>query len=864
MSNQLVIPFKRTTQPPIEEAVRDHISKYHPETVLDAFNWDIEQWESLRNQATSGNVHTTIVDIILKYHAQLVLMMTKLPVDINLSITYYHAFQASQPPVTLSNLAYERVCILFNLAALFCQLAEAQNRTGTDGLKRASAFYQNAAGTFTYILDSAMPPFVASLTHPMSSSDLSKPIVKALEYLMLAQAAECYWAKAVMDNLRNGTIARLSMQVASFYSIAHSTIQGAPTHVGAALPPTWMAHLQTKQYHFEAAAQIRKSMDESENSRYGIELARLANARIFARKGQESARKGVGQTISEDINTLCAWIEDQTTKAGRDNDYIYHQEVPPISALEIIEPANLVNSAVLSGLRDPQTSLNGDDALFGNLTSWGARTAIDIYNDRKTSIIAEIRKENQELDRIATAKLDELNLPASLESMDKPVGLPATLMAKAAQVRADEGPRRVIRLLEDVETLANQNRGLLNEAYDILEIEADEDETHRQTYGKKWTRLPSHTANMELTANAEHYNTLLKQATATDVTVTEKWKEWGVMIETLALDENKLAALPTNNPSPKTSASPLSTQTKSHMRILRGHLESLDEIRRNRQLTLIRLQNFASSDDISDRIKLVALGLERWTEVKAEMFEDVMTEELQRYEKYRNEISSTEPEQRDLLRKIEERNASLHQSRQEDPVNKGREKLFKSLDTAYTKYKEIVKNCSDGLDFYNALLGHLTNLRENCRDWAYSRRQDVNALIDEIGLMDLDDTNQQQSPTTPLGDDVPPPPTLSPPGSSPETTTTSPPPSPSTLPSSTKRSKGTPRSNQAAIIADLPHPNSSQWQPLVPVPSSSSPTIRTNVSSKYKRNSREENSPAAQSSGSNAISKPSKPKRQIY
>jgi hypothetical protein len=43
-----------------------------------------------------------------------------------------------------------------------------------------------------------MPPFVASLTHPMSSSDLSKPIVKALEYLMLAQAAECYWAKAVM------------------------------------------------------------------------------------------------------------------------------------------------------------------------------------------------------------------------------------------------------------------------------------------------------------------------------------------------------------------------------------------------------------------------------------------------------------------------------------------------------------------------------------------------------------------------------------------------------------------------------------------------------------------------------------------
>lgn len=60
----------------------------------------------------------------------------------------------------------------------------------------------------------------------------------------------------------------------------------------------------------------------------------------------------------------------------RDNDYIYHQEVPPNSALEIIEPANLVNSAVLGGLREPQTSLGGEDALFGSLTSWGARMAI--------------------------------------------------------------------------------------------------------------------------------------------------------------------------------------------------------------------------------------------------------------------------------------------------------------------------------------------------------------------------------------------------------------------------------------------------------------------------------------------------------
>lgn len=61
----------------------------------------------------------------------------------------------------------------------------------------SQSIFKNAAGTYTYLLESGLPPFVASLTHPMSSSDLSKPVVKTLELLMLAQAAECYWQKAV-------------------------------------------------------------------------------------------------------------------------------------------------------------------------------------------------------------------------------------------------------------------------------------------------------------------------------------------------------------------------------------------------------------------------------------------------------------------------------------------------------------------------------------------------------------------------------------------------------------------------------------------------------------------------------------------
>lgn len=107
------------------------------------------------------------------------------------------------------------------------------------------------------------------------------------------------------------------------------------------------------------------------------------------------------------------------------------------------------------------------------------------------------------------------------------------------------------------------------------------------------------------------------------------------------------------SPTSRLPYSPLSTQTKSHARILRGHLESLDEIRRVRQQTLNRAQSLATGDDISDRIKLAAVGFERWTQVKAEMFEDVMGEELDKYDKYREEIETTGITQADLLAKIE-------------------------------------------------------------------------------------------------------------------------------------------------------------------------------------------------------------------
>jgi len=63
-------------------------------------------------------------------------------IQIGLDIPYSPAFSPSSLPITLCNLVYERCGVLFNLAALYSKLASAEDRSNSEGLKRASKNYQ--------------------------------------------------------------------------------------------------------------------------------------------------------------------------------------------------------------------------------------------------------------------------------------------------------------------------------------------------------------------------------------------------------------------------------------------------------------------------------------------------------------------------------------------------------------------------------------------------------------------------------------------------------------------------------------------------------------------------------------------------
>lgn len=66
-------------------------------------------------------------------------------------------------------------------------------------------------------------------------------------------------------------------------------------------------------------------------------------------------------------------------------------------------------------------------------------------------------------DQRACSTLHSLGLPGSLQAVDTPAGIPASLQQKAVDIRNDAGPSKIRTMMTDVERLGKSNRSVLDE-----------------------------------------------------------------------------------------------------------------------------------------------------------------------------------------------------------------------------------------------------------------------------------------------------------------------------------------------------------------------------------------------------------------
>ncbi|KAJ7170650.1 BRO1-like domain-containing protein [Mycena crocata] len=748
MSNLVALPFKKTYSIDVKEPVRNYLlvnGSNHP----DAFRNDINKWQNLRKEGVGGIVHVDRVNAALSYHAHLLSVLTKLPTDIQLEISYAPVFSPTSLPVTLRNIAFERAAVLFNLAALYSQLAASEDRSTADGIKRAIPNYQQAAGTLSYLRSSALSKLVFVPDDEELPLDLSESFIAGLEWLMLAQAQECWWQNAKLSNFKNPLLAKLAAHTAALYRSAITTIRDASPAIQHLFPSGWLPHIEAKRYHFEAVSHYRQSLGELEASNYGAELARLEQARIAAKQAYDIARRGkVAPAVLHDVQTLLDTVQKDYARAERDNDLIYHDDIPAASALPPIPHSAIAKLTVVSGLLNPESVLGLDGPIFAEMIGWGAQEAINIYNDRKHNLVREkIVDAAQRLKDEADGTLRSLNLPSALEALERSAGLPPSLLQKAEQVRLEDGPGKIEASIADVQRLAQQDTNLLDEAMDILDNEASEDEAARND--QSFDRPPSHELNVEFIEKERRYRDILGRAAASDETVRQKWDEWEANIVQLTEDEADLeAAVPSSSLTPSSRSSSEAAEALKHSRALRVALEALDTLHRELQDFVRRAQSLAEADDVYPRILNAASGLEKLAEVKPEMFEDVLDEELAKYDKFIEENNKAEGKQAELLAAIERRNEQFLQSRREDPSIKAREHALRSLDLSYQKYREIVKNLNEGIQFYNDLAQIFIDFKASCKSWSQQRSAEIHSITRSLQSVSLqnDDTKPESPP----------------------------------------------------------------------------------------------------------------------
>ncbi|KAF1960310.1 BRO1-domain-containing protein [Byssothecium circinans] len=742
-SNILFLPFRRSHSIDIRDAIKQYISsKYdqHP----DLFTNDLELIDKMRSTAIHAQEpHPSHIPKLQAYAAQLVWISGKFPIDIGVEFPWYPALGYNTGrPITRNNLRFELANIMFNLAAMYSQLAMSSNRSTPDGLKVAANNFCLAAGVLSHLRDHVLPEL--RTTPP---EDMDTMTLECLEKLMLAQGQECFWQKAVKDGMKDATIAKLAARVSDLYNDASEAgIQSD------SISSEWIHHMTAKHHHFAAAAQFRAACDCLEKRKYGEEVARLRDSVTCVNEALKEQRY-INKLVLADLNGLKNRVTEDLKRAEKDNDMIYLLPIPPKAELKILDRANMVIARVPKEISESNAML-GDHgelgpALFSKLVPYSVHLAASIYVDRRDRLVnSTIVDELEQLTGKIHDVLRSLHLPGSLQALEKPLGLPPGLLAHAEEIRQQDGLKRILRSMEDIKKLKQSDLAIYQEGCDILKSETAEDEGARRKYGTdRWSRPPAEQAAPKLYAQIAEIDGYLKAAVNSDGVVAKKLAENENMIRLLNGPDYDL-----ENYVPSGRRPAITGDVEREAGKLRGCFNEVSRLESRRRRKIEALRTKAKQDDINPELLREAARLEReypMQNIEAVQFESLFDKRLQKYDADQDMVKDEAREQQEAITRLQNANAAFVNARRGDQSTKQREQALQSLENAYYKYKEIIANLDVGRKFYNDLAKIVNRFRDESRSFAYQRKQEASQIENDIATS-MSSLNLQQANSSSL------------------------------------------------------------------------------------------------------------------
>ncbi|XP_070043746.1 vacuolar-sorting protein BRO1-like [Nicotiana tomentosiformis] len=739
----LAIFEKKTVSLDLYRPLRNYIAFNYSEREAQNLEDDLQTLKQYRSEIERVPADSLPArrDILQNYYKALCSVESRFPISpdkdhINsVFFTWYDTFKNKQKAVQ-QNIHLEKAAVLFNLGAVHSQMGLSLDRSAVEGRRQASHSFIAAAGAFAFLRDNvAMKASMGSST----TVDMSVECAGMLERLMLAQAQECVFENTIAKGSTPGVCAKISRQAGIYYEEALAALTVAPLNYH--FDKGWLAHVQLKAALFYAEACYRYGMELHEKEEIAEEIARLKSGISALSEAKKTSPKGAAQQLLDAINKLEANLNQNLARAVKENDRVYLMRVPQASSLAPLPAFSLVKPMPMNDVLDASK-----EKMFASLVPDNSAKALSRYTEMVDDVIRSQAERLQQGSELARVKLREMDLPDSILALEGNLTLPMALKEDVEAVQVCGGPAGLEAELQQLKDLKRVNQELLVQTEELLQKEATEDSQFRSQFGTRWTRPQSSTLTKNLQDRLNRFAANLKQAAESDARIERSVKDHAALMS--ILDRHPIeSALPT-------LARPIMSLDANEDAIagaLKQSLRQLEGLGAQRAGLEDMLKEMKRKDDILPKL-MTSTG----------SHEDLFRKEIAKYDHICEEIAQNLEAQEQLLLQIQAQNEDFASIFNLEDYKASRERIYKQIEAAISKYREIKENINEGLKFYVTLQDAITNVKQQCSDFVMTRNIQCREMMDEVqrqisglSFQDNKGSNGYNYPSVPQSHQVP-------------------------------------------------------------------------------------------------------------
>ncbi|GLG92649.1 Programmed cell death 6-interacting protein [Gryllus bimaculatus] len=694
MADLLAVPLKKPSDVDVVKPLKNLIaSTYSTADKPEDYSEQINDFFKLRTNAIwrAFEKYESSLEVIYSYYDQLVALETKIPPqEVQIPFKWKDAFDkgslfGGRMSLTVSSLAYEKVCVLFNIAALQSAVASSQSVENDDSLKLAAKLFQQAAGVLNHLKGTVM---LAIQQEP--TPDLNPETLGALSALMLAQGQEIFVLKAINDHMKDTIVAKLCSQCEELYAEVLKVFQ--KDNLRPLWDKDWIPTVAGKQAGYRALTHYYQSLVCKANKEVGEEIARLEHSLELFKAAQQRSGK---PTCFQEYATKA---QRNLNEAKKDNDFIYHERIPDVKSLSAVPKAQLAKALPL-----PEHFSQNFKDLFDNL-----------FQSLCTKLGSPMMFAKMNYEFV----LASLNLPAALEDQSGE-GLPQSLLDKAESVRSRGGVQKLQQIITELPELLQRNKDILDEADRLLQEEKSSDDQLREQFKERWSRTPSERLTESFRTNLAKYREIINNAVSADAVVRNKFDAHKRGMELLCGSPDQLqAAVPSAGPGG-------AVRDSAAVQELRRLMEEVETLKAERDVIESELKS--ATVDMQAQF-LSALGQDGAINEQA-----LSVETLGRvYGPLQKQVAESVQRQETLVANIQSANSEFCKEKSNAGGAARREAVLKELAAAHDAFIELLNNLQEGTNFYNNLTELLVVFQNKISDFCFARRTEKEELLKDL------------------------------------------------------------------------------------------------------------------------------------